>query len=125
MSPIIFALIVHDLNPPKGNRYTHSPLATSNRGWECPNEEPHLQSKLVRLVYPIKVTSMFIMSLSIHSEITCKESESEMYLFDPYTKCIQSNNGTILDQGTPIKTRLVANIRAAYYIIHLFFHINS
>ena len=27
------------------------------------------------------------------------ESESEMYLFDPYKKCIQSNNETILDQG--------------------------
>ena len=48
------------------------------------------------------------------------ESESEMYLFDPYKKCIQSNNETILNQGTPIKTSLVANIRAAYYII-LFF----
>ena len=45
------------------------------------------------------------------------ESESEMYLFDPYKKCIQSNNETILDQGTPIKTSLVANIRATYYII--------
>ena len=48
------------------------------------------------------------------------ESESEMYLFDPYKKCIQSNNETILDQGTPIKTNLVANIRAAYYIINIF-----
>ena len=30
------------------------------------------------------------------------ESESEMFLFDPYQKYIQSNNGMILDQGTPI-----------------------
>ena len=44
--------------------------------------------------------------------------ESEKYLLDPYKKCIQSNNETILDQGTPIKTSLVANIRAAYYIIN-------
>ena len=49
-----------------------------------------------------------------------QKSESEMYLFDPYKKCIQSNNETILDQGTPIKTSLVANIRAAYYIINNF-----
>ena len=41
-----------------------------------------------------------------------------MFLFDPYKKYIQSNNETILDQGTPIKTSLVANIRAAYYIIN-------
>ena len=41
-----------------------------------------------------------------------------MYLFDPYKKCIQSNNETILDQGTPIKTSLVAKIRAAYCIIN-------
>ena len=54
-----------------------------------------------------------------------KKSESEMYLFDPYKKCIQSNNETILDQGTPIKNSLVANIRAAYYIINNFFHITS
>ena len=38
-------------------------------------------------------------------------SESEMYLFDPHEKCIQSNNETILDQGTPIQTSLVANTR--------------
>ena len=43
---------------------------------------------------------------------------SEMYVFDLYKKCIQSNNETILDQGTRIKTSLVANIRAAYYIIN-------
>ena len=47
--------------------------------------------------------------------------ESEMFLFDPYKKCIQSNNETILDQGTRIKTSLVANIRAAYYIKNIFF----
>ena len=41
-----------------------------------------------------------------------------MFLIDPYQKYIQSNNETILDQGTPIKTSLVANIRAAYYIIN-------
>ena len=29
-------------------------------------------------------------------------------------------NETILDQATPIKTSLVANIRAAYYIINIF-----
>ena len=40
-----------------------------------------------------------------------------MFLFDPYKKYIQSNNETILDQGTPIKTSFVANTRAAYYII--------
>ena len=39
-------------------------------------------------------------------------------LFDPYKKYIQSDNETILDQGAPIKTSLVANIRAAYYIIN-------
>ena len=49
------------------------------------------------------------------------ETESEMYLFDPHEKCIQSNNENILDQGTPIKTSLVANIRATYYIINNFF----
>ena len=46
-------------------------------------------------------------------------------LFDPYKKYIQSNNETILDQGTPIKTSLVANIRAAYYIINNFFFISQ
>ena len=46
------------------------------------------------------------------------ESESERYLFDPYKKCIQSNNETILDQKTPIKTSLVVDIRAAYDIIN-------
>ena len=53
------------------------------------------------------------------------ESESEMFLFDPYKKYIQSNNETILDQGTPIKTSLVANIRAAYYIINIYFFISQ
>ena len=33
-----------------------------------------------------------------------------MYLFDPYKKCIQSNIEMILDQGTPIKTSLVAHM---------------
>ena len=51
--------------------------------------------------------------------------ESEMFLFDPYQKYIQSNNETILDQGTPIKTSLVANIRAAYYIINNYFFISQ
>ena len=54
-----------------------------------------------------------------------QESESEMFLFDPYQKYIQSNNETILDQGTPIKTSLVANIRAAYYIINNYFFISQ
>ena len=53
------------------------------------------------------------------------ESESEMFLFDPYQKYIQSNNETILDQGTSIKTSLVANIRAAYYIINNYFFISQ
>ena len=53
--------------------------------------------------------------------MTESESESEMFLFDPYKKYIQSNNETLLDQGTPIKTSLVANIRAAYYIINNLF----
>ena len=53
------------------------------------------------------------------------ESESEMFLFDPYQKYIQSNNETILDQGTPIKTSLVANIRAAYYIINNYLFISQ
>ena len=52
------------------------------------------------------------------------ESESEMFLFDLYQKYIQSNNETILDQGTPTKTSLVANIRAAYYIINNYFFIS-
>ena len=56
---------------------------------------------------------------------TESESESEMFLFDPYQKYIQSNNETILDQGTPIKTSLVANIRAAYYIINNYFFISQ
>ena len=55
-----------------------------------------------------------------HALRMTSESESEMFLFDPYKKYIQSNNETILDQGTPIKTSLVANIRAAYYIINNF-----
>ena len=58
-------------------------------------------------------------------EYGCIESESEMFLFDPYKKYIQSNNETILDQGTPIKTSLVANIRAAYYIINSYFFISQ
>ena len=33
---------------------------------------------------------------------------------------VQRNGETILDQGTPIKTILVANIRAAYYVINTF-----
>ena len=53
------------------------------------------------------------------------ESESEMFLFDPYQKYIQSNNETILDQGTPTKNCLVANIRAAYYIINNNFFITQ
>ena len=48
-----------------------------------------------------------------------------MFLFDPYQKYIQSNNETILDQGTPTKTSLVANIRAAYYIINNYFFISQ
>ena len=48
------------------------------------------------------------------------ESESERYLFDPHKKLIQSNNEKQLDQGTPIKTSLVANIRATYYVINTF-----
>ena len=43
-----------------------------------------------------------------------------MYLFDPYKKCIQSNNETILDQGTPIKTSLVANIISLLHNKHFF-----
>ena len=58
------------------------------------------------------------------STYTCT-SESEMFLFDPYKKYIQSNNEMILDQGTPIKTSLVANIRAAYYIINNYFFISQ
>ena len=57
--------------------------------------------------------------------LTESESESEMFLFAPYQKYIQSNNETILDQGTPIKTSLVANIRAAYYIINNYFFISQ
>ena len=57
--------------------------------------------------------------------MTESESESERYLFDPYKKCIQSNNETILDQGTPIKTSLVANMRAAYDLINNFFFISQ
>ena len=58
----------------------------------------------------------YSMVLQTHHTVPA-ESESEMFLFDPYKKYIQSNNETILDQGTPIKTSLVANIRATYYII--------
>ena len=58
-------------------------------------------------------------------DISPTESESEMFLFDPYQRYIQSNNETILDQGTPIKTSLVANIRAAYYIINNYFFISQ
>ena len=56
---------------------------------------------------------------------TREESEIRNFLFDPYQKYIQSNNETILDQGTPIKTSLVANIRAAYYIINNYFFISQ
>ena len=62
---------------------------------------------------------------SCHHGTHLSESESEMFLFDPYQKYIQSNNETILDQGTPIKTSLVANIRAAYYIINNYFFISQ
>ena len=45
--------------------------------------------------------------LSVHAPLAASlvslESESEMYLFDPYKKCIQSNNETILDQGTLLR----------------------
>ena len=61
----------------------------------------------------------------LQSPSMVSESESEMFLFDPYQKYIQSNNETILDQGTPIKTSLVANIRAAYYIINNYFFISQ
>ena len=61
-------------------------------------------------------------TFSLESE---SESESEMFLFDPYQKYIKSNNATILDQGTPIKTSLVANIRAAYYIINNYLFISQ
>ena len=57
-------------------------------------------------------------SSNIFVHVSESESESEMYLFNPYKKCIQSNNETILGQGTPITTSLVANIGAAYYIIN-------
>ena len=52
-----------------------------------------------------------IQSIGDATNVT-QNRESEMYLFDPYKKCIQSNNETILDEGTPIKTNLVANIGA-------------
>ena len=80
--------------------------------------------------YSSKVATEFRVSFYVSIFLTfnyipCIEknrlSESEMYVFDPYKKCIQSNNKTILDQGTPIKTSLVANIRVAYYIINNLF----
>ena len=79
--------------------------------------------------YIVEVT-MNISSRSCPNEILRsttrhQKSESEMFLFDPYQKYIQSNNETILDQGTPIKTSLVANIRAAYYIINNYFFISQ
>ena len=54
-----------------------------------------------------------------------QNQNQKCFLFDPYQKYIQSNNETILDQGTPIKTSLVANIRAAYYIINNYFFISQ
>ena len=69
-------------------------------------------------------STSFDIPLSHDSDGDATESESEMFLFDPYQKYIQSNNETILDQGTPIKTSLVANIRAAYYIINNYFFIS-
>ena len=49
------------------------------------------------MAFDIQLDSIVIMSRGSESE-----SESEMFLFDPYQKYIQSNNETILDQGTPI-----------------------
>ena len=49
-------------------------------------------------------------------------SESEILIRNVFIRSLQqSNNETILDQGTPIKTSLVANIRTAYYTINFFF----
>ena len=62
---------------------------------------------------------------SVNFSLVASEMFLEMFLFDPYKKYIQSNNEMILDQGTPIKTSLVANIRAAYYIINKFFFISQ
>ena len=42
------------------------------------------------------------------------ESESEMFLFDPYQKYIQSNNETILDQGFQILT--LSDFRTYIYV---------
>ena len=72
-----------------------------------------------------KIYQVFILILILISTHSESESEPERYLFDPYKKCIQSNNETILDQGTPIKTSLVANIRAAYDIINTFLSISQ
>ena len=49
------------------------------------------------------------------NDSTKSESESEMYLFDPHKKCTQRNSENSLDQGTPIKTSLVANKNKLFY----------
>ena len=56
-----------------------------------------------------------------------EKNQNQKCIYSILTKsvCIQRNNETILDQGTSIKTSLVANIRAAYYIINNFLHITS
>ena len=54
------------------------------------------------IVIYIYIIYIYIIFLNINPS----ESDSEMFLFDPYKKCIQSDNDTMLDKGTPIYTSL-------------------
>ena len=59
------------------------------------------------------------------SLIDMKYSEFEIRIRNVFIRSLPKvYYETIFDQGTP-KTSLIANIRAAYYIINLFFHITS
>ena len=65
-------------------------------------------NSLCEMVSPcINPLLILIFSLSLCrytvTELSESESESEMFLFDPYQKYIQSNNETILDQGTLLR----------------------
>ena len=85
----------------------------------------HVSINVIILTRAVNFVLEPFTSVQSWATIVESESESEMFLFDPYQKYIQSNNETILDQGTPIKTSLVANIRAAYYIINNYFFISQ
>ena len=82
----------------------------------CEDNYDVVEGRLVKLLF---VVSKFASTSSLVNAVEWEsESESERYLFDPHKKFIQSNNEKHLGSGTPIKTSLVANIRATYYVIN-------